>query len=1344
MPALLSTHCVALLGEPGMGKTTTLQQERQAIREHCARVGAHLLWHDLAAFGDEGRLARALFEGEAITKWKTGEGPLYIVLDSFDECHLRIETLSKVILHELRHLPIDRLFLFIACRPAHWPRSFEKSLSELWKDGGFAAVELAPLRKQDVEQLAQARQVDAAKFLLEVARRDATALALRPVTLQFLLRAFKQGRFPADRWTLYLEGCGLLAQENDESRAESGQRGRLGPEARLAVASRLAALTLLSNRDVIWLGPPDPDADVPHGVRLEDVTGGEEEDGNGLRVAITEEPLQETLRTGLFGSKGPRLAGWAHRTYAEFLAALFLKRRKVPREQLASLFRHPEDAAQLIVPQLQEVAAWLASQDEGFREFLLETDPWVLLRSDALTASPLLRERLVDALMGTLEKGTSLGSELAPHPSLHRLAHPGLGAQLRRYLHSTPDQARVLALALDIVGACAERSLASECADIALDASFEVNERHRAIQVLGLLGDKEAWSRLRPLAFSEVDDESKGILREETLTLLWPHEISTGQVIDMVRTRPWYSYLGMRFRAAWEEHLPLADLTLALSKIAQPAMKGEEGLHSSAFKELSTTVLQKAWEHLDMAGVFEPFCSAVWAQLKMGWDVLPHAREDLSPLAGWNLRGEEERWRLIQGLASMRTASRDLWSLAQVRPPLFFDRDFHPLLQRALKSSSPEEQSSWAELAAEVFSRADPTHEAALNEATQQHPLLVHAFARVQDREAKTPSKVEQRPRQCEQLLVRMEGGDARCWPELVQLLSSFHEEKFDLFASGQYWTTLPEELQQRITVAGAGYVNLPVPTEEPWLDKGGQIPWEAWSGYAALMLLARRASDELEDLPPAVWRNWASLILTAPRWNSDKNDEHRKRIVGLAARHAPATVEACFRRKLAVEESESRGYPFLDGLTMSWNGVLTSVALESFRRPSLPEPLRQHLFWILLEHAPFQVLPFAKQRLTAKKGVSRAIKIELAKTLLWRAPTLTWEWVWPLLQRDVDFGRAVMEALVARGVGFAIHIGIYSPAQLADFYLWIERHGGPRVPRSENRFGTVMNSRQDLHSIQSNICGFLLRQSSRDACLALERLNHELPGQKSLRMALIHVQNNFRTENWHPPGPRQLLTLLVSPQARIVQSAAQLLDVIVESLGRLQAELHGETPALEFLWNEWKEEGGPVRFKPKKENLLSDWIKRHLAQELAGRRIVVNREVEIRPTEPLRPGQRTDLLVQAFASEREAPISVIIEVKGCWNTGLWTAMREQLVDRYLAENACQHGIYLVGWYACAHWDETRAHPTEGRAIPQDRARQWLQEQATELSRGNVQVRSFVLDAAFRAEREAPPPRKRR
>ncbi|WNG34006.1 hypothetical protein F0U61_10430 [Archangium violaceum] len=432
-------RCVALLGEPGMGKATTLEQERPAIEQHCARTGAGLLWLDLKSFGSEDRLFRALFEDEMLKSWKQGSHALYVVLDSFDECHLRINTLSNLLIHELKKLPIERLRLFIACRPAHWPPSLEKRLHELWPEESFAGVELAPLRRSDIQALARASQIEPEAFCEEVERRDATALATRPVTLRFLLDAFKRGPLPVDRWQLYWEGCRSLAQENNPERRDSGLRGKLGPEERLAVASRVAALMLLANREELWVLPPTED--WPGSTSPEELVGGEEWVGHGRTLPVTVEALSETLDSGLFRAAGPHRVSWAHRTYAEFLAAAFLKRREVPREQLASLLSHPEDSSRSILPQLQGVVTWLAYQDDGCCELLLEMEPWLLLGSEAFTRRPQLCERLVEALLESLAQGKSLGgSEYWTH--YPKLAHPRLGAQLRRSLRDPQSSER--------------------------------------------------------------------------------------------------------------------------------------------------------------------------------------------------------------------------------------------------------------------------------------------------------------------------------------------------------------------------------------------------------------------------------------------------------------------------------------------------------------------------------------------------------------------------------------------------------------------------------------------------------------------------------------------------------------------------------------------------------------------------------------------------------------------------------------------------------------------------------------------------------------------------------------
>ena len=92
-----------------------------------------------------------------------------------------------------------------------------------------------------------------------------------------------------------------------------------------------------------------------------------------------------------------------------------------------------------------------------------------------------------------------------------------------------------------------------------------------------------------------------------------------------------------------------------------------------------------------------------------------------------------------------------------------------------------------------------------------------------------------------------------------------------------------------------------------------------------------------------------------------------------------------------------------------------------------------------------------------------------------------------------------------------------------------------------------------------------------------------------------------------------------------------------------------------------------------------------HLQTDLISRGIIPKREVEIRR------GQETDIHVDAVAKEEGGSyetVSVIIETKCSWNTELEKDMESQLAGRYLQDNQCQHGIYLVGWFTSDKWDD--------------------------------------------------------
>ena len=63
------------------------------------------------------------------------------------------------------------------------------------------------------------------------------------------------------------------------------------------------------------------------------------------------------------------------------------------------------------------------------------------------------------------------------------------------------------------------------------------------------------------------------------------------------------------------------------------------------------------------------------------------------------------------------------------------------------------------------------------------------------------------------------------------------------------------------------------------------------------------------------------------------------------------------------------------------------------------------------------------------------------------------------------------------------------------------------------------------------------------------------------------------------------------------------------------------------------------------------------------------------------------DTVIRDHAREAYEAISVIIEIKGCWNETLGSAMQTQLAERYLRDNQCQYGLYVVGWFNCNQWD---------------------------------------------------------
>lgn len=560
-------HFMALLGEPGIGKTWTIQEHVQQLEAQDDSLAVRLvLLGDYPAYP---LLDQNLFQRQDFQAWRTGSGRLYLFLDGLDECMLELRQVGAWLSATFENLDAaarERLYLRIACRPAVWPAGLEDRLSRLWP-ASSAVFSLAPLRRRDVAVAARQRGIDPDAFLVAVDERELGPLASRPSALSFLLGGFAAGTLPGSKAEAYAAGCLRLCEERDPRRWDAGRLGRLDGRQRLAVAGRIAALSLLANKPVIRRDSSVSGAQTSE-LSVVEIIGGWERTETGEVVVdmVDRDAVTEVLDTGLFQAAGPGRLRFAHRTYAEFLASRHLATHLDPRTILA-LVCSPGPTPK-VIPQLAEVVAWLVAEVAQLFDIIIDRDPEVLLASDVATRQPADRARLAETLLRRQEHQPA--PRVAPE-QLGKLAYDGLADLVRAWLIDPAKPVAARRLAAAMAGATDPGSLVEPLTRLALDNALPLDLRGQALDALSG-ADPSTLSQLQLLAQGvpeDEDDELKGIV----LRLLWPSVLSTDEVFNLVTSPRNDALIGSyySFLESFATSLDNPDLASALAWAAKAA-----------------------------------------------------------------------------------------------------------------------------------------------------------------------------------------------------------------------------------------------------------------------------------------------------------------------------------------------------------------------------------------------------------------------------------------------------------------------------------------------------------------------------------------------------------------------------------------------------------------------------------------------------------------------------------------------------------------------------------------------------------------------------------------------------
>jgi len=860
---------------------------------------------------------------------------------------------------------------------------------------------------------------------------------------------------------------------------------------------------------------------------------------------------------------------------------------------------------------------------------------------------------------------------------------------------------------------------------------------------------------LKPLALGKAGpdlyDELKGIV----LKALWPDFITADEVFSILKSSKYPNLIGSYYVfishylmvGLKDEHLPVA-------------LKWVEGYRpiremQNLFDDIINDIIRRAAMQLNSPSLIDSFASAA-ASLLMHDHRLINPNEGTFCIYNDGIRHEI----VLKMLPKLVEAKTYLGFLRDFDMPLILSKDIPWMIECINNEKSEPLQRAWASLINMIFgpNTAIKYLDIVLT-ACKGNPILASTLSNVLDPiDLSSPKAKEMKERyQKRQIDFENFGNPVPLAPPPKERISA----NLDAFFSGNFnawygvtmdltlepcsthyinalesdltitpgWKAADMQTKDRILSAAKLFLEEQDP-EMSGLIGTNTLSYKAISGFKALRLLMHEEPEYLSAMPYCSWKKWSSAIITYPITPSIEDTKIQRELFKLAYKSAPEEMIRDLGIIIDRENKEFGKIFILSKFEDCWDTRLANFIIYKVKDQSLKLTGFVDLLKPLLEHNIKEIRSFTDSYIISPPptfGEDRTMAIALSCILMSYSLDAGWSKIWPAFRSDYKFGKdvilAIQNSVGLRSAGIEFRL---MENQLTDLYLWLAK----QYPYSEDpdeMSGHFVTPREEIGKWRDSILDQLKKKGTFEACEGLNRIVAKLPDVELAKMMLTKALKNYYNNSWKPVEADHILELIKDSEKRLVESGDQLIEVLIESLEKLEKKLHDETPAVRDIWDLVDRKKG--LYRPIHEEELSDYINRHLYDDIGKRGIILGRNVRIHGGD-----DETDIHVDAI-KERDnfygPPISVIIEVKGCWNRGLRTAMKLQLMDRYLKNNRCNHGIYLIGWFNCDRWDRADRNYKQSPKISIEDARKKYSDNAKELSDSTIHIKAFVLDASL-------------
>jgi len=1095
----------------------------------------------------------------------------------------------------------------------------------------------------------------------QIVRAAVQTLAAYPLSLKLLCQIYQaRGSLPSDRADLYDEYVlHSLGQSNSSLQwhADLGGRPEFPISDLLRAVRRVAVIVHLSD---------SPDVDLSggkgSGLPWQGLAGWETVGVD--RIRIEPDLLKAALLTSLFANSGSTGRTFLHRNVGEYLCAGYLVETDRSPRQLRSMILHPAPVSTL-PQQLVGVATWMIRLRPVDYAWLVRENPLPLTLSGAVATNDDLRELAARAMLKQPAEHNQLlnwTSNLAAleSPAVHALISRGLGSVRQR------------PLALRMLQDVATGPHIEELSRIALSSRLPIEDRRAAIRLLADAGEAR---RLTPLVQSPgtlfTDDTSRQA-RGTLLDSTWPSQMSTSRVLELLVDPPEAFYGSYSvFLSRFERQMSPADAREVINHFASSwdgappfSFAGNETdrWERDLLQAAISTVSGSAGDLTSLEGLWKV------ATRERTWNQLPISRAVLG----------EEHWRSFLNWAvdvyQAQGQPIPIWgspSDADGKPTLSVS-DFVWLVDRAEHSDEPTRGSIIA-IATNLRDFEDPVQNlrvARLTDDAEWHALRVPPTTS-NSNTFRRPKREPRDSRGDQLAALRLEIGRAfgdisGFWKVYYLLLSGegrlslspLSIEHLGLFNQLSASEKAKVRLLSDRYLASMDSIELP----DPWTPS--TIYWSIEAAFAALRYAFERSTDVSPTLAQPTWDSLASPIVAHQATDSGGKSFKSAALRGCLIA-APRALESAVQKLLEAAAASDHPDHRIEDLISVLNVNIVEQLVRFLNGP--PNPSSELALRLLTTVHSADAQIWVENTLTTSTNVGQiysawsVVVEESGETAI--------DAFLSIAARDVQLAKEVALRFSARERFGSVLLA--TPASLLRLWTWLvdtyPPAGDPDIAGVHS-----VSPREDLGRFRNDVLRRVYESGKADAVLALESLQSER-ADLTLAAEITAARENVRSNGWTGASADDIVKLLDRSTARIVRSAGELHETVLEQLEILYGWLTQENSQKFALWN-----ANSTFRAPKHENDISDWYSHNLRVLLQLGGVVVNREVEVNRRPASGGGDRNDIRIE-YSVPGDHAVEVI-EVKGAWNTGVLKNMTTQLLDQYLRPGPHEYGIYLVLW----------------------------------------------------------------